>query len=131
MIFAVMGGDPKAEFKIRLQEYKNLKELSSKYRKAFRKFAEDECPLYKGEWEGNPFKSCRSAIHPDGYGQNKFCNIENCTWHIEEAHKYLDRKVETKECTECDGNGFVMSDYPYSETCPVCEGEGNVEIFRE
>jgi len=27
-------------------------------------------------------------------------------------------------CSECNGDGIVMGDYPYSDTCPKCNGVG-------
>jgi RecJ-like exonuclease len=32
-----------------------------------------------------------------------------------------------KECPACEGTGRIMSDYPYSETCPKCKGKGTLD----
>lgn len=31
------------------------------------------------------------------------------------------------KCPECEGDGIVMGDYPYSDVCPKCLGEGKLD----
>jgi len=31
------------------------------------------------------------------------------------------------KCPDCDGDGEVMGDYPFSETCPKCKGKGTLD----
>jgi len=39
-----------------------------------------------------------------------------------------DEKAEGRfKCPECDGDGFVMTDYPYTGPCPKCKGRGSLD----
>jgi len=91
MIVAMMPGSAKAVFRERIEEYKAMVEELTKYEEAHKKFAEEECTLYYGDWtEEDPknakVKYCHSSCHPDGYGERRECNILSCTWHKKESH---------------------------------------------
>lgn len=39
-----------------------------------------------------------------------------------------DEKAEGRfKCPVCDGDGVVMTDYPYSGPCPKCKGRGSLD----
>lgn len=39
----------------------------------------------------------------------------------------MNSEIGEKKCPECDGDGKVMTDYPYSGTCPKCKGKGTLD----
>jgi hypothetical protein len=86
MIGAIMAGSPKALFRENIERYQDLNKQIQKYVEDHRKFAREECDLFKPGDENKAFKYCQSACHPDGEYEYNHCSIGLCTWWMEGAH---------------------------------------------
>lgn len=74
---------------------------------------------------GEDFQVCASSL--GGCGQEYRTDIPK----LPEIIETVKTPVEMRECTECEGSGYIQVPYPYgyvTSECEFCYGSGKIKV---